>query len=253
MILPKCFYDRPFAHRALHDVKKGRPENSRAAIKAAIAAGYGIELDVQLTADADAVVFHDSGLTRLTGQQGFVRQKTAADLAQIGLIGGDEGVPDLAEVLELVAGQVPLLIEIKDQDGDMGPAVGELEQATASALKSYAGAAAVMSFNPHSVGAMADLCPGIPRGIVTSAYRPDEWMLKPDTCTRLRDIPDYERVGACFISHEVDDLDRPRVAELKAGGAMICCWTVTSEAQEIEARKTADNITFEGYLAAFSA
>lgn len=253
MTLQRCFYERPFAHRALHDVTDGRPENSRAAIDAAIAAGYGIEIDVQLSADGQAMVFHDFALTRLTGTDGDVRAHTAKELSKIVLVGGAEGIPDLSEVLNLIAGRVPLLVEIKDQDGDMGTSIGPLEQATGQVLQSYNGPVAVMSFNPNSVAEMARICPNIPRGIVTSAYRTADWRITPATCDHLREIPDYDRVGACFISHEVDDLARPRVAELKAQGAMIACWTVTSAEQEREARKIADNITFEQYRAAFSA
>jgi len=247
--LPRSFVTRPLAHRALHDVADGRPENSRAALRAAIAAGYGIEIDVQLSADDVAMVFHDYHLERLTDAKGAVRLFTADGLRAISLRGGNEGIPDLAEVLALVAGQVPLLIELKDQDGAMGTRVGPLERATAQALADYSGDVAVMSFNPHSVAMMQDLCPDIPRGLTTSAYRPEEWPLPVTTCDALRDIPDYDRVGACFISHEVDDLDRARVAQLKQLGAVICCWTVTHAVQEAQARRVADNITFEQYLA----
>ena len=253
MTLSRAFYDLPFAHRGLHDVTDGRPENSRAAIKAAIAGGYGIEMDVQLSADGAAMVFHDYALERLTGQKGVVRQNNADVLSKVTLIGNDEGIPGLVEVLEMVAGQVPLLVELKDQDGAMGPDIGALEDATASALKGYTGEAAVMSFNPHSVARMAELAPDIPRGIVTSAYRTDSWPLSAETCETLRAIPDYDRVGASFISHEWADLDRPRVAALKAQGAMICCWTIKSQSDEAAARKVADNVTFEGYRAAMPA
>ncbi len=249
MILPRSFREVPLAHRALHDVTDGRPENSRAAISAAMIAGYGIEIDVQLSADNVAMVFHDYTLDRLTSAQGAVRLRESGALEAIALTGGDEGIPTLAEVLTLVAGQVPLLIELKDQDGAMGPDVGLLERAVAADLTAYDGDVAVMSFNPHSVAMMRDLAPDIPRGLVTSAYRYDEWPLARAVCDRLREIPDYDRVGACFLSHEVDDLDRPRIAALKDQGAMICCWTVRTPAQEAEARKVADNITFEGYLA----
>lgn len=248
-ILPPSFANAPLAHRALHDVNAGRPENSRAAIRAAIAAGYGIEIDVQLSADGAAMVFHDYHLERLTDVQGAVQLFTADDLRSTPLRGGDEGIPDLAEVLQLVAGKVPLLIELKDQDGAMGPKVGALERATSEALRDYEGDVAVMSFNPHSVALMQELCPDVPRGITTSAYRPDDWPLSAAVCDHLRTIPDYDRVGACFISHEVDDLNSPRVAELKQAGALICCWTVRSAEQEVFARQVADNITFDGYLA----
>ncbi len=249
-VLPRSFFAAPFAHRALHDVAQERPENSRAAIRAAIAAGYGIEIDVQLSNDGVAMVFHDNALERLTGVQGHVRLSTASALKSTPLLGGTEGIPDLVEVLALVGGRVPLLIEIKDQDGMMGPRVGALERATARALRRYKGDVAVMSFNPHSVAAMQVLCPDVPRGLTTSAYRSAEWPALPERlCMALRAIPDYERVGACFISHEMDDLDRPRVAEIKQAGAVIFCWTVYSAAEEAQARLVADNITFEGYLA----
>lgn len=247
--LDTSFLGAPLAHRALHDVTDGRPENSRAAIRAAIAGGYGIEIDVQLSADNMAMVFHDYVLDRLAEGAGTVRTASAADLSQTPLLGGDEGIPDLPEILELVAGQVPLLIEIKDQDGAMGADVGPLEIATAKALEGYAGPVAVMSFNPHAVARMAKLCPVIPRGLVTSSYDPDVWPLSKETCNHLRGIPDFNGVGASFISHQAADLSRPRVAELKAAGANILCWTIKSPEAEAEARKVADNVTFEGYLA----
>jgi hypothetical protein len=151
--------------------------------------------------------------------------------------------------LELVAGQVPLLIEIKDQDGAMGEDLGPLEAAAAKVLAAYDGPVGLMSFNPHSVALMAELLPDVPRGIVTSAYRTDDWPLSTETCDHLRGIPDFDRVDASFVSHEVNDLDRPRIAELKASGANILCWTVKSAAQEAQAREVAQNITFEQYLA----
>ncbi|MEX0364600.1 MAG: glycerophosphodiester phosphodiesterase family protein [Ruegeria sp.] len=248
--LPPAFLDAPLAHRALHDVTDGRPENSRAAIRAAMDRGYGIEIDVQLSADDQAMVFHDYALDRLADGTGPVRVVPAGTLAQTPLKGGSEGIPTLPEVLNLVAGRVPLLIEIKDQDGGMGADIGPLEQATANALAGYTGPVALMSFNPHSVARMADLCPDIPRGIVTSAYRAADWPLSAATRDRLRDIPDFERVAASFISHEAGDLDRPRVADLKAQGANILCWTIRSPEEEARARQVAQNVTFEGYLAA---
>jgi glycerophosphoryl diester phosphodiesterase len=111
-----------------------------------------------------------------------------------------------------------------------------------------------MSFNPESIAAMARLAPGVPRGLTTSAYDPEDWApLPPAVCDRLRDIPDYDRVGASFISHEAADLGRPRVAGLKAQGARILCWTVRSPAEEAAARAVAENVTFEGYAAAIPA
>ncbi|MCV6592086.1 MAG: glycerophosphodiester phosphodiesterase family protein [Silicimonas sp.] len=246
--LPEVFLTRPLAHRGLHDIDDGRPENSRAAIRAAIAAGYGIEIDVQLTADDRAVVFHDYELARLTGAQGRLRDRTQADLATIPLTGGTEGIPSLAEVLDLVAGQVPLLVEIKDQDGAMGADVGVLEAAVAEALSAYDGPVAVMSFNPHAVSAMQTLAPDLPRGLVTCNFEGEPTGDNPAYVTALTEISDFARVGAAFISHDHRDLTRARVAQLKAEGARILTWTIRSPEEETAARSMAENVTFEGYL-----
>ena len=250
MKLPDIFLSRPIAHRGLHDRQDGRPENSRAAMRAAVEQSYGIELDIQPSSDGVPMVFHDPTLARLTGEEGHVRDRTADELGRLPLLGGPETIPTLQQVLDLIAGRVPLLIEIKDQDGRMGPDVGPLEQAVAGVLRGYEGPVALMSFNPHSMASMAQHAPGLPRGLTTDAYRPENWRhLTPELCDHLREIPDYDRVGARFISHQYRDLTRPRVRELKAQGAALLCWTITSPEAEQEARAVAENITFEGYLA----
>ena len=149
--LPAAFLTQPPAHRALHDSAAGRPENSRAAVRAAVAAGYGIEIDVQLSSDGQAMVFHDEDLDRLTSDCGPVRARTAAELGRTRLRDAEDGIPTLPEVLALIGGRVPLLIEIKDQTLTMSETDGRLEAATAAALASYTGPVAVMSFNPHAV------------------------------------------------------------------------------------------------------
>ncbi len=252
--LPAAFLGAPLAHRAYHDRSQSRPENSRGAIKAAIAAGYGIEIDLQLSSDGVAMVFHDEALDRLTTNTGLIKNHTATALSQISLRDCDETIPTLAEILTLVAGRTPLLIEIKDQTDTMSNTDGRLEAATATLIASYQGQVAVMSFNPYSVVHIARFAPQIPRGLTTSAYDPTDWApLAPATCDRLRDIPDYDRTLSSFISHEAGDLRRPRVADLKSQGAAILCWTIRSPAAEAEARKIAQNITFETYAAALPA
>jgi len=250
-VLADCFLTRPIAHRGYHDAQSGVVENSRAAFVAAIEAGYAIELDVQLSADGHAMVFHDYEMSRLTAQSGAIRTFTRDQLTQITLKGCDELIPTLPEILTLIAGRVPVLIETKDQDGAMGPDVGPLEQSVADALKEYTGPVAVMSFNPYSVIALAEFAPNVARGLVTCHFPAEHWLLLNEaTRTRLRAIPDYGRAGASFISHRFDDLSNPRIAELKAAGASILCWTIRSVEAEVEARKVADNVTFEGYAAA---
>lgn len=252
--LPDIFLQRPIAHRGFHDRAAGRIENSPAAFRAAIEAGYAIECDIQPAADGTPMVFHDYDLRRLTGQSGRIAARTPEDLGRISLTDSTDTIPTLRAMLGLVAGRVPLLIEIKDQDGAMGPDVGALEQAVAADLKGYDGPVALMSFNPHSVAALAGAAPDRPRGLTTSSYRSEDWPLIPAaTRDRLRGIPDYDAVGASFISHEAADLDRPRVAELKTKGAAILTWTIRSPEADAAARRIAENVTFEGYRAAATA
>jgi len=252
--LPEAFLRLPLAHRALHDVTQGRPENARSAIAAAVDHGYGIEIDLQPSRDGQAMVFHDYRLDRLTHHQGSIREHDADMLSGLSLKGGEEGVPRLSDVLSQVAGQVPLLLELKDQHGRMGPSDGVLEGAAARAVEGYAGPLAVMSFNPHMVARLSTLLPDVPRGLVTCGYPAEDWPdLSDETRTHLATIPDYDRVGASFISHQLSDLTRPRVAELTAKGAAVLCWTVRSPEDEAKARRIAANITFEGYLPTFDA
>lgn len=253
-MFPEALLRLPVAHRALHDRAAGRPENSPAAFAAAIAAGYAIECDLQPSADGVPMVFHDYDLRRLTGRPGRVRAQSAQELSQTRLLDAQDGIPRLSQMLDLVAGRVPLLIELKDQDGGMGPTDGVLETATAQLLARYTGPVAVMSFNPHAIEVFRRTAPAVPVGLTTSAYRAEDWPLLPAAVRAdLRAIPDYDRLGCCFLSHEAADLGAPRVGALAAQGAAVLCWTIRSAEAEAEARKIAQNVTFEGYLAAFPA
>ena len=196
--LPDAFLTLPLAHRGLHG--PGAPENSREAIEAAVAASYGIELDVQGTADGAAVVFHDDTLDRMTNETGPVRARTLAEMEQLDLTGGGT-IPSLADVVEHVDGRVPLLIEIKDQSGTLGPTDGHLERAVAEAIRG-ARNVAVMSFNPAAVFWMKTLVPETPRGLVTDPFVDADWRgIDADTRARLAEIPHYDATGSAFISH----------------------------------------------------
>ena len=247
--LPACFLTHPIAHRGLHDASNGRPENSLAGFRAAIEAGYGIELDVQMSSDGAAMVFHDDHLDRLTDQIGPIAQRPAADLSGIKLSGGHDTIADLKQVLDMIAGRVPLLVEIKDQDGNMGQNVGPLEAAVAMALRPYRGPVAVMSFNPHSVSAFGEIRADIPLGLVTDRFEPEDWpSLNAERCEHLGRILDFGASGAGFISHNQAQLDDLPVSALKAQAVPVLCWTVRSRDEERRARRMADNVTFEGYL-----
>lgn len=248
MKLPAEFLRMPISHRGLH--RPGVPENSLAAAKAAIVAGYGIELDIQPASDGTPMVFHDYEMSRLTGEAGMIAAHAPKELASRRLLESDETIPTLAAFLELVAGRVPLLIEIKDQDGRLGPQIGDLHQRVAEVLTAYDGPVAVMSFNPHTVAAFHRIMPDVAVGLTSCDFPAKDWpLLEPATRERLAGLTDFDDSGSCFISHDKGDLDNPRVDALKSQGVPILCWTVKSAEQEEAARRIADNITFEGYAA----
>ncbi|MEL6582353.1 MAG: glycerophosphodiester phosphodiesterase family protein [Pseudomonadota bacterium] len=246
--LDPSFYARPIAHRGLHDRAAGIIENSLSAIELAIASGYGIEIDIQPSADGQAMVFHDYAMDRLLGINGPISSKTAAELGELLLIDSTDTVPTLSEVLAQVAGRAPALIEIKDQDGQLGPGVGALEKAVGDALRGYEGAVALMSFNPNSTRVLAEHCPGLPRGLVTDPFRKEDWPLVPAARrARLAMIPDLHASSASFISHNRAYLNSAPVAAVKARGMPVLCWTVRSAEQAQDAYRIANQITFEGF------
>jgi glycerophosphoryl diester phosphodiesterase len=250
--LPPAFLGPPIAHRGLHDRAAGAIENSRAAVRAAVEAGYGVEIDVQLSADGEAMVFHDDTLDRLTAERGALRARTAAELGRIALKDGRETIPTLGEILALIAGRSALLVEVKDQGGDLSAkGVGPLEARVAALLAGYAGPVAAMSFNPASVAELARLAPGLPRGIVANAAADyEEPDLSPERRRALADLSDCAASGAAFVSYDWHALPTPTTARLRAAGAPVLCWTIRSAAEEASARRHADNVTFEGYRAA---
>lgn len=244
--LDPAFLSTPLAHRGLHDRAAGVIENSRAAVAAAIEAGYGIEIDLQLSADGEAMVFHDDELLRLTGKAGPVRARPVAELAAIPLTGGDETIPTLAEILALVGGRAPLLIEAKDQSRSLSAVDGVLERRAAALLADYKGPVAVMSFNPASVAHFRDALPGVARGRTTCAFSEDDWRgVAPERRAELARIDDLDALGASFISHQHDQLDG--ATAVRETGLPVLCWTIRSPEQARAARRIADNITFEGY------
>mgnify|MGYP003322116895 FL=1 len=244
------FFCTPIAHRGLHSVGEGFPENSIESIERALRKGYGIEIDVQISLDKQAIVFHDYELERLTGQNGLVANKYATELSNIKLLGGYSGLPLLSDILNLVDGRQALLIEIKDQDGKMGKNVGELESEVARLLDNYNGPVAVMSFNPNSIDAYRLSGGKCPIGLVTDSFSEISWPnIHPEDLIKLRKIESFDKVSVDFISHDFKDLHSTEVAKLREKKVPILSWTIKSEADEEIAREYSDNITFEGYMA----
>ena len=243
----------PIAHRGLHDPGAGIVENSRAAVRAAVIAGYAVEIDIQRAACGEAMVFHDASLERMTGVRGDVAGRSALELGRLELIGTRETIPTLAEILRIVGGRVPLLIELKDETASLAPGDGVLEARVAACIGDYAGAIALMSFNPHSVAQLAGAAPDRPRGLTTCDFVGANWPLPDYVRAELAGITDFERTAAVFVSHNHRELDNPAIARLHRQGVPILCWTVRSPSQERAARRIAHNITFEGYRAAIPA
>jgi glycerophosphoryl diester phosphodiesterase len=243
------FINGPIAHRTLHDVKSGIPENSWEGLEKAISRGYAIEIDLQLSRDGIPVVFHDYKLNRVTDEIGFISDRRAAELEKIVLKGGQKGIPRFDAFMSYIAGRVPVLIELKDQDGTLGDSPSVFESAVCKTLENYTGPVAIMSFNPFMIERCAKLLPNIPRGLITEVFKQDEWPnISKLRCNKLTKISDYFTAGATFISHDHMDLKSDEVDRLKKAGATILCWTVRSQNEDNEARKIADSVTFENYL-----
>jgi glycerophosphoryl diester phosphodiesterase len=243
------FINGPIAHRTLHDVKSGIPENSWEGLEKAISRGYAIEIDLQLSRDGIPVVFHDYKLNRVTDEIGFISDRRAAELEKIVLKGGQKGIPRFDAFMSYIAGRVPVLIELKDQDGTLGDSPSVFESAVCKTLENYTGPVAIMSFNPFMIERCAKLLPNIPRGLITEVFKQDEWPnISKLRCDKLTKISDYFTAGATFISHDHMDLKSDEVDRLKKAGATILCWTVRTQNEDNEARKIADSVTFENYL-----
>ncbi len=249
--LHESFFSAPIAHRGLHDKSNGIIENSMGAVRAAVTQGYGIEIDVQPADDLTPMVFHDYMLERLTGAVGPIRSKSVEALAATPLTGSTDTIPTLADVLQVIDGRVPLLIEIKDQDMRLGPNVGEFHDKVCEAALAYSGPVGIMSFSPAIMAGVAKAAPNMPIGLVTDPFEAGDWPNVPKARREeLAGIPDADGLGIDFISHKQADLSSSVVAGLKSKGLPVFCWTIRSAEDEVRARLVADNVTFEGYTPA---
>src|SRR5271167_4823111 len=172
MRAPDWLTARPVAHRGLHDRARGIVENMPAAVQAAISGNFSIEVDIQRSADGEAMVHHDDELGRLTDGAGALLQKTSSGLKAVTFKGTAERMMTLSDLCTLVAGRVPLVIEVKSHfNGDR-----KLVKRMAEVLSSYDGPAVGMSFDPDQVLALRELIPSRPRGIVAERhYTAEDW------------------------------------------------------------------------------
>lgn len=245
MAAPDWLTARPIAHRGFHDNRAGRIENTLAAAEAAIAHKFAIECDLQLSIDGAVVVFHDDTLDRLTVASGAIKAKSLAELRKTRFRDGDAAIPTLEELLDLVDGRVPLVIELKSRfDGNR-----KLEAAAAKILAGYSGPAVVMSFDPASMIAMRRLAPMLPRGMLADRFRKADW---PDLPLPLR-LAAASMVGALavlptFVAYNVSALPAsPPLALRHFFRLPLLTWTVRTEADRAKARAWADQIIFEDF------
>lgn len=237
---------RPIAHRGLHDAARGVIENTAPAVQAAIDGNYGIEVDLQISADGEAMVHHDDTLGRLTEGTAALAALPASAIRAARFRSTADHVMTLGELCDLVAGRVTLVLELKSRfDGDR-----RLAERTAAVLAGYRGPVAAMSFDPELIAAIRYAAPGLPRGIVAERrYDHHEWdRLSFAQKSRLAWLLHAPRTRPQFIAYAVRDL--PAAAPLAARlvfGRPLLTWTVRSSQDRRTAAQWTDQMIFEGF------
>nr|WP_249780534.1 glycerophosphodiester phosphodiesterase [Bradyrhizobium sp. dw_411] len=237
---------RPVAHRGLHDRISGIVENMPGAAQAAIAGNFGIECDIQLSADGEAMVHHDDALGRLTEGKGDLLGLTCRELKAVKFKDTAERMMTLSDLCALVNGRVPIIIEVKSHfDGDR-----KLVTRMAQVLQTYTGPVAGMSFDPDQVVALRKIMPGLLRGIVAERqYSESGW---PDASPAQRrgmlHLRHAWRTRPQFVAYWVNELPSfaPRIAR-HVFGLPLLTWTVRTPEQRDRAARYADQMIFEGF------
>lgn len=227
------------AHRGLHD--EVSPENSLSAFKKAVEKGYAIETDVQMTADGILLVFHDEILDRMTDGKGLISQKNFNEICNYTLKNSEEKIPLLSEVLSLVGGKVPLLIEIKSHKN-----IGAEEEKIKAMLEKYDGQYAFQSFNPFIVKWFKDNMPDVKSGVLSSFFK--DVKLSVFQKIILKNLWLNKLTKPDFISYNVDDAANFKKLTKIKGTLPILFWTVRSTEQMRLVSEKCDNIIFEDFL-----
>ncbi len=247
MRAPDWLTARPVAHRGLHDRARGIIENMPGAAQAAIDGNFGIECDIQLTADGEAMVHHDDALGRLTEGSGALFDMRAAELKAVKFKDTSERMMSLGDLCALVKGRVPLVIEVKSHfDGDR-----KLVKRMAEVLAAYSGPVVGMSFDPDQVLALREMVPKLPRGIIAQrSYDDDDWKdLAPEQRRGMLHLRHAFRTRPHFVAYWVDQLPAPApwIAR-NIFGLPLLTWTVRTPEQRERAARHADQMIFEGFV-----
>jgi glycerophosphoryl diester phosphodiesterase len=233
---------RPIAHRGLHDAPSGVIENTPSAFRAAIAAGYGIECDLRISADGEAMVHHDDTLGRLTDGTGRLDTMTAEALRRIAFKSTADRMLTLGELCDLVGGRATLLVELKAGFGGDT----RLARRTADVLAGYGGPVASMSFDPGLMAALRPLAPSLVLGLV--GMRRDAGAPAPAQTSALHYLRQALTARLQFLAYRVADLTSapPLLARLVLRWPVLT-WTVRSPEDRARAATYADQMIFEGF------
>ena len=226
------------AHRGFHN-NFDAPENTLKAFENAIKKDYVIELDVRIIKDGTIVVFHDDELKRLTGKNGKADELTKEDLKEIKILSSNQHIPTFEEVLKLVNGQVPLLIEIKNYKKD-----GILEKELINILKDYKGEFAVQSFNPFSLEYFKKYYPSVLRGQLSSYFKNEKNLSFVTKFVLKRMLLNKSKSNPHFVSYDVQNMPNKYTKKLSIP---VLVWTVKNQKQYENVSKYCDNIIFEGF------
>lgn len=243
-------FAHPIAHRGLHDRKKGVIENSKTAFQRAIKAGYAIECDLQLSGDDIPVVFHDPELDRLTKQTGPLAKLSAGQLTRIRLTASKKAdTPQtLTQLLEQVDSQVPLIVELKNQQDNKNEA---LSKAAVEAVREYKGPIVFKSFYPSILAYVRAAGFSGPTGIIITEITPENdhyHELSAFERLMVHSLLHYPKSKFNFISANYDALDLPAVRFFRKIGFPVMTWTIKSFEIEQKTRGHADQLVFENYL-----
>ena len=228
--------EKPIAHRGLHNAKF--PENSLAAFEHAIKHGFAIETDVRAIDDGAPVIFHDEGLSRMTGRDGYVCNLKKEELAELRLLKTEEKIPLFSEFLEFVNGRAPILIEIKNVNK-----IGALEKAVIDALADYKGEFAVQAFNPHCMEFFRINAPHVIRGQLSCYFKKDSNLSRVKRYA-LKRLMLNKASRPDFIAYSHENLPNRWVSRTKLP---VLAWTVRSNAEYERVKEFCDNIIFENF------
>ncbi|MBO9630805.1 MAG: glycerophosphodiester phosphodiesterase [Shinella sp.] len=229
----KWLTERPIAHRGYHDLNRAVWENTLSAFSRAVEAGFAIECDLQYAADAIPVVFHDDDLKRLCGIEGDVRQRTAAELGLLTIGGTADKVPTLRQLLDLVKGRVPLVLELKGRKGDDdGFAMAVLDT-----IENYEGSIALMSFDTWLLKDLKGLGTTRPVGLTAEGARPENFAVHEEAM----------QYGLDFISYYYGHLPNAFISRQRDLGKQVITWTVRDDEARTITALNADQMTFEGF------